>query len=74
MAKSKLSRQELLEQYGVQKRKKKEKPLTYADIQNYLRERHKNVNGFCGQCKQIIDGVEQQQKFPCLSLQGVSLR
>jgi len=74
MAKTKLSREQLLLEYGVQKRRRKEKPLTYREVQEGLLERHKNVDGFCIQCKQIIGGVESKQAYPCLSLRGVSLR
>lgn len=73
MARTKLSRKELLEQYGVQKRKRKEKLPTYQEVQQQHLERHKNVNGNCVQCKEIIGGVERQQIYPCASLRRVNL-
>jgi len=73
MTKTKLSREELLKQYGVQKRKPKEKLPTYAEVQQSHLERHKNVDGFCIQCKQVIGDVESRQPYPCASLRRVNL-
>jgi len=66
-------REELLAQYGPQSRKKKAQLPTYLEIQRRHLERHPNVNGNCGICKELIDGVEQPQAYPCASLQRVGL-
>jgi len=73
MTKTKLSREELLKQYGVQKRKSKEKLPTYAEVQQGHLDRHKNANGNCAVCKEVIGGVEKQQAYPCASLRRVNL-
>jgi len=67
------SRQELLEMYGPQVKVKKAQLPTYIEVQNRHLERHPNVDGNCGVCKELVNGVEQPQAYPCASLQRVGL-
>jgi hypothetical protein len=69
----KLTREQLLLQYGPQKRKRKEQLPTYLDVQSRHLERHAEVDGKCIMCKEIINGVEQAQDYPCASLRRVGL-
>jgi len=68
-----LTREELLSQYGKQRRKRKEQLPTYLEIQSRHLERHENIKGYCKICKEIVDGVEGPQVYPCASLQRVGL-
>jgi hypothetical protein len=69
----KLTREELLTQYGPQKRKRKEQLPTYLEVQTRHLERHAEENGNCIMCVETVDGVEQPQKYPCASLKRVGL-
>jgi hypothetical protein len=73
MAKTKYTREELLAQYGPQRRKRKEQLPTYLEVQSRHLDRHANVDGKCVMCKEIVNGVEQPQAYPCASLRRVGL-
>lgn len=73
MAKTKYTREELLAQYGPQKRKRKEQLPTYLEIQRRHLELHENVDGYCVRCKEVVNGEERKQKYPCASLKAVGL-
>ena len=70
---SKLTREELIAQYGPQKRKRKEQLPTYLEVQSRHLDRHAEVDGNCIMCKELVDGVEQPQAYPCASLRRVGL-
>ena len=70
---AKPTREELLSQYGPQKRKRKEQLPTYLEVQSRHLERHVEVDGNCIMCKEIVDGVERPQAYPCASLRRVGL-
>jgi len=73
MAKTRYTREELLAQYGHQKRKRKEQLPTYLEVQSRHLERHTNVDGNCVYCREIVGGVEHPQTYPCASLRRVGL-
>jgi hypothetical protein len=70
---SKPTREELLAQYGPQRRKRKEQLPTYLEVQSRHLDRHAELDGNCILCKELIDGIEQPQKYPCISLRRVGL-
>jgi hypothetical protein len=70
---AKLTREELLAQYGQQKRKRKEQLPTYLEVQSRHLDRHAKVNGNCVMCTEVVDGVERPQAYPCASLRRVGL-